>query len=95
MPSKKKSDCEKNLNKLNRILSSGIFIDETDPNKSNHIRLVRTLDGTFKSRTHNIHLENSEIFWENNNSKQYRLTFLNYKEAIDILQLSRLKIVVK
>jgi len=51
--------------------------------EDNIYKAVRTLDGTLKTRTHNIHLylETGYLWWENNNSKDWEYTFSTPDEA--------------
>jgi len=75
----------KDLKRLEKLLTKkpsfkNFFLFETIKNWGNEsiprIRCVRTLDGTYKTRTHNIDIYEKKdgrviIWWENNNSKEW------------------------
>lgn len=66
-------DTLKSLKRLNNLIAkSDKFIFERD-----YTRAVRTLDGTYKTRTHNIDIYGNKIVYENNNSQWYSYEFEN------------------
>ena len=76
-----------NLTRLEKLCKSAKFVSESNYGNGERPKLkriaVRTIDGTLLTRTHNIHLTDTSLWWENSNSKDWRHEFPSKNQATD------------
>jgi uncharacterized protein with ACT and thioredoxin-like domain len=93
-----------NLTKqLERLAYNGIFINETGygDQKNNcetqYARAIRTLNGNLSTRTHNISIQDNQIWWENSgSSKEWHIEFESMEEARKLFEkVTGIKVIKK
>jgi hypothetical protein len=77
---------QKDLNRLEKLLASGKLLAEQPFTYGNQLkgpafRAIRTTDGTLNTRTHNVQINGTNLWWENGNSREWEHIFETLEQA--------------